>query len=122
MSKSEYSDDVQWSCVCDNDYGAEYNDMHDASEESCSRCEQKRPKSLDDNPVLAYPMGPGWYWYQHPDTCEDNDSGPKKVDPTCMEIVLKGTEFFGLWQGSLVPLTNMPGKWQRVRLGAFHGA
>lgn len=122
MSKSEYSADVRWLCVCDSDYGSEYNDMRDESEESCSVCGQKRPKSLEENAVLDYPMGPGWYWYQHPDTCEDNDSGPKKVDPTCMEIVCKGVEFFGLWQGNLVPLTNMPGKWQRVRLGAFHGA
>jgi hypothetical protein len=76
---------------------------------------------VDENPVLDYPMGPGWYWYQHPDTVEDNDKGPQKVDPTMMEIVCRGTEFLGMWQGNLVPLTAMTGKWQRAKLSAFHG-
>ena len=67
------------------------------------------------HPILDAPTGPGWYWYLHP------EQGGQKVDPVCMEVGILGTDYTVEWKGATVGLDQLPGKWQRVALSAFHG-
>ena len=70
----------------------------------------------ENNPVMPAPMGPGFWWYVHPD-----DPQQGKYDPTIIEVGIKGDSFVCKMGGDIVPVELLTGQWQRVILSSFHG-
>jgi len=112
MLKNQRSGDVRWLCSCA---------VQKAIVEECPLCKQKRPLNLETNPVLDFPLGPGYHWYKHPDQPSPEDPGKlETVDPTVIEVGIQGTEFVAMVNGGLMSLKTLPGKWQRVVKSSFH--